>query len=60
MFDFRRITIFCLGLRLSKHKMTISFKNLWGSWPPPGYVYGPGCLGLITKNRVKSLWFLKW
>jgi len=22
MFDFRRITLFCLGYRLSKHKMT--------------------------------------
>ena len=38
MFDFRRITLFCLEKRLSKHKMTIFSKN-WG-WhgffrPPP-------------------------
>jgi len=30
MFDFRRITLFCLGYRLSKHKMTICSKNLGG------------------------------
>jgi len=30
MFDFRRITLFCLEKRLSKHKMTIFSKNLGG------------------------------
>jgi len=36
-FDFRRITLFCLEKRLSKHKMTIFSKNLGGPWPlwPP-------------------------
>ena len=30
MFDFRRITLFCLEKHLSKHKMTIFSKNLGG------------------------------
>jgi len=30
MFDFRRITLFCLEKRLSKHKMTIFSKNVGG------------------------------
>jgi len=40
MFDFRRITLFCLEKRLSKHKITMFPKNLggpWPLWPPPGY-----------------------
>jgi len=43
MFDFRRMTLFCLEKRLSKHKMTIFSKNLgWGHGPfgPPDYAYG--------------------
>jgi len=43
MFDFRRITLFCLEKRLSKHKMTIFSKRLGGSWPlwlPLGYACG--------------------
>jgi len=41
MFDFRRITLFCLEKRLAKHKMTIFSKNLGGYGPfgPPGYAY---------------------
>jgi len=41
MFKFRRITLYCLEKRLSKHKMTILSKNLGGMAPlaPPGYVY---------------------
>jgi len=37
MFDSRRITLFCLEKRLSKHKMTIFSKNFVGVWPlwPP-------------------------
>jgi len=35
MFDFRRITLFCLEKRLSKHKMTIFSENLWGMAPLP-------------------------
>jgi len=33
MFDFRRITLFCLEKRLSKHKMTIFSKNFEGHGP---------------------------
>ena len=32
MFDFRRTTLFCLGYRLSRHKMTICSKDLGGPW----------------------------
>jgi len=42
MFDFWRITLFCLEKRFSKHKMTI-FSKRWGEWPlsiPSGYAYG--------------------
>jgi len=41
MFDFRRITLFRLEKRLSKHKMTIRSKNFGGQGPfdPPGYAY---------------------
>jgi len=44
MFDFRRITLFCLEKRLSKHKITIFSKNLRGHGPfaPPGYTYDLG------------------
>jgi len=39
--DFRRITLFFMEKRLSKHKMTIFSKNLGGHCPsaPPGYAY---------------------
>ena len=42
MFDFRRITLFCLEKRLSKHKITTFSKNLRGGMTllaPPGYAY---------------------
>jgi len=43
MFDFRRITLFCLEKRFSKQKITIFSKNLGrvhGPFaPPPGYAY---------------------
>jgi len=42
IFDFRRITLFCLEKRLSKHKITL-FSKIWGwlgPFGPPGYVYG--------------------
>jgi len=45
MFDFRRITLFCLEKRLSKHKWPY-FLKIWRAWPlwPPGYacVHNPG------------------
>jgi len=43
MFDFRRITLFCLEKRLSKHKMAVFSKNFLGGhgpFGPPGYDYG--------------------
>ena len=33
MSDFRRIALFCLEKRLSKHKMTMFSKNFGGAWP---------------------------
>jgi len=42
MFGFRRITLFCLEKRFSKHKMTIFSKNLGGAMAPlapTGYAY---------------------
>ena len=43
IFDFTRITLFCLEKRLSKHKMTTFSKNLGrrhlGPLYPPGYGY---------------------
>jgi len=33
IFDFRRITLFCLEKRLSKHTMTIFCKIFWGHGP---------------------------
>jgi len=39
MLDFRQMTLFCLGYRLSKHKKTICSKNLGGHCPlgPSGW-----------------------
>jgi len=45
MFYFRRITLFCMEKRLSKHKMTISKKNLgeaMAPFAPPDYAYASG------------------
>ena len=39
MFDFMRATIFCLGYRLSKHKMTRNAKN-FGRLGPLGPASG--------------------
>jgi len=33
MYDFRRITLFCMEKRLSMHKMTV-FSKHFGAWPP--------------------------
>jgi len=53
MFNFRRITLFCLEKRLSKHKITIFSTNLGGHGPfgRPGYAYGDSA-------RCKSLFFI--
>jgi len=35
-FDFKRATVYCLGYRLSKHKMTrcaINLREAWPQWP---------------------------
>ena len=52
MFDFRRITLFCLEKRLSKHKMTIFSKNWGGMAPfaPPGYAYVSQPQGAHTRS----------
>jgi len=55
MLDFRRITLFYLEKRLSKHKMTIFSKNLGGMAPfaPPSYAYATVLVPLpITANFV--------
>jgi len=41
MFDFRWITLLCLGYEVSKHKMSIYAKIWGGPWSPgpPGYAY---------------------
>jgi len=42
VFDFRWATVFCLGYRLSKHKMTRYAKNVGGMapWALSVYAYG--------------------
>jgi len=57
IFDFRRITLFCLEKRLSKHKMTIFSKNLGGMAPFPPWLRlcrGAGILpaGLTSDSDV--------
>jgi len=48
MLDFRRITLFCLEEHLSKHKMTIFSKNLWGHVPfPPLATPMPSCTTIL-------------
>jgi len=44
MFDFRRMTIFCLEKRLSKHKMTIFSKNLGRGMAPLAPLATPMCM----------------
>jgi len=51
MFDFRRIALFCLEKRFSKHKMTIFSENFWGLGS-----FGPR---LAMPMRVLS-WFQCW
>jgi len=47
MFDFRRITLFCLKKRLSKHK---HFLGGMAPLPPPGYAYARNCDANRTQN----------
>ena len=61
MVDFRRITPFCLGYRLSKHKMTIFLKNFLGAMALPGYAYewqGPNVLA--TSRRIAMFNVQTW
>jgi len=58
MFDFRRITPFCLEKRHSKGKMTIFSKNLGGYGPfcpSPGYAYASG----VKRSGFLTSFFLK-
>ena len=58
MFDFRRITLFCLENRLSNHKRTIFSKILGGSWPPVAAPMNSGLLitGLFwTDTKFQKL-----
>jgi len=53
-------TLFCLGYRLSKHKMTMCSKNL-GARPlwPPGYAYGCrswGCNRTPKSFDLANIW----
>ena len=57
MFDFGRITLFCLEKRFSKHKMTILSKNLWGAMAPlapPGYAYV-----LHVRASLRPPWYMR-
>ena len=66
-FDFRRTTVFYMGRRLSKHKMTRYARNLV-IWPlfPSGYAYATECSlnfllnpsqhCFIIKKRVDDNW----
>ena len=60
MLDFRRITLFCLEKRLSKHKMTIVSKNFGeghGPSGPPGPWPGFKVGGAKYMFRGKDLYF---
>jgi len=53
MFDLRRITLFCLEKRLSKHKMTMFSKHLGGHG-----LFGPPwlrlCLQLQPAGQIRT------
>jgi len=53
MFDFTRITLFCLGYRLSKQKMTICSKHLEGHGPSWLRLWIPLTFGakIVRKTR---------
>jgi len=64
MFNFRRITLFCLEKRLSKHKMT----NIWGTWLlcPPWLRLSFSPLGNflrtppLTRQRFPDVCLVRW
>jgi len=53
MFDFRRITLFCLEKRLSKHKITIFSKNLGGAWSFVPHLSTPMCVGALQYEKIR-------
>jgi len=53
MFDFRRITLFCLEKRLSKHKVTIFSKNLVVA--KHRFVYLPSVASLSALEKSLNL-----
>jgi len=58
MFNFRRITLFCLEKRLSKHKMTL-FGGAWPLWPPSGYAYALDLLGNFLRTPLIAGIFMR-
>jgi len=54
--DFRRATVFCLGYRLTKHKITRYSENLKGDGPlvPPNYAY----ISCVFERLQNKLFFL--
>ena len=55
MFDFRRMTPFCLKKHLSKHKMTIRCKTLWGAIVPLATPATPMPAYIPTQDCKKAL-----
>jgi len=53
MFYFRRITLFCLEKRLSKHKMSMFSKNLGGMAPLPPLAT-PMTAVTVLKNSFRN------
>jgi len=61
MLDFRRITLFCLEKRFSKHKITFFSKNWGGHGPfPPGYAYGHTPISIILVTKLTGICFIQF
>ena len=60
MFDFRRVTVFCLGCRLPKHEMTIHAKNSGGiaPWAPLATPMTGNTIGILTNNLLVATYVL--
>jgi len=67
--SFKRTTVFCLGHRLSKHKITKYARHLggYGSLGPPGYAYDSmqfsdlSLIAVVLGNVVRNtLHAMKW
>jgi len=60
MFDFKRIRLLCLEIRLSKHKMTIISKHLCGTMAllaSPGYAYGLKWARFCKLSKFRELFY---